>query len=259
MKKRNLWLFILVLITLPMIAAIFQNGFTTVPGPLFTVNGANPTLRLNNTSAAANTRLFDISDTGGTLQVLWNRDDLGAVNLLSSWTPTGDFTVLSNLASIHGVAYTWPSVQGASGTTLTNNGSGGLGWGTASGGTSSPTNTPILLTLGGTGGTNVAGMDFSLGSSSGTTFKLILTTNAFFGTSSFSNLPTTNGQQNALLYIIQDATGTHTVTWTNSFGFVNGVAPVQTTNAGALDCYSLFNSLQTNNLVMVVPANNLHN
>lgn len=123
----------------------------------------------------------------------------------------------------------------------------------ATGTTSSPTNAPIILSL--TGGTNVTGGDWSLGSASGTTFKIIANTNLFFTDTSFSNVPTTNGQQNCLLYIIN--TGTNLVQWTNSvFGFVNGVAPTQTTNG--TDVYSLFNSLSTNGTIFVVPMNALH-
>lgn len=129
----------------------------------------------------------------------------------------------------------------------------------ATGTTSSPTNTPIVLILGGTGGTNVSGGDWSSGSASGTTFKLILTTNVIMGTSTFSNVPNTNGQQNALLYIYQDGTGGYSVTWTNSglFQFVNGIAPTQTTNANAVDVYSMFNSLATNGNMNVVQMNNM--
>lgn len=125
--------------------------------------------------------------------------------------------------------------------------------------TAPTTNTVIVLALGGTGGTNVSGGNWASGNAAGTTFKLILTTNAFFGDTTFTNVPVTNGSQYGLLHIIQDATGVRTVTWTNSiFEFVNGISIAQTTNANSEDVYSLFNSVKTNGNIAVIPMNNLH-
>lgn len=132
----------------------------------------------------------------------------------------------------------------------------------ATGGSGSVTNAVITLTLGGTGGTNVSGGDWSLGSASGTTFKLVLTTNAFFGDGAFSNVPNTNGAQTVTLHIIEDSTGVHTVTFTNGgatpLGWVNGVQYQHTTNANSLDVLTLFNSVRSNGLIFALPANNLH-
>lgn len=241
MNKRHFWLLVLLILALPMIAAIFQNTYTT-QNP-----GKTPT-NLPALTTAVNPIVHSSGD--GTVYVDPDFTQTGTnANLTGNLTNNG--VVISNLFRL---------VAGAGANkVLTSDGSGNGTWQTPSAGSTSPTNTPIVLTLGGTGGTNVSGGDWSSGSASGTTFKLILTANAFFGDTAFSNVPTTNGQQNAVLYIIQDGTGTRTVTWTNSvFGFVNGVAPIQTTNAGSCDIYSLVNSLQTNGTVLVVPANNLH-
>lgn len=243
MNKRHFWLLVLLVVTLPMIAAIFQNTYTT-QNP-----GQTPTIMSTTTSPMV--PLAHIADDSDGVvhinpNVTYTRTNL---NLTGNMTNNG--VIISNLFRL---------ISGAGANkVLTSDGSGNGTWQTPSAGSTSPTNTPIVLTIGGTGSTNVSGGDWSSGSASGTTFKLILTTNVLIGDATFSNVPTTNGQQNAVLYIIQDGTGTHTVTWTNSvFGFVNGVAPVQTTNAGAVDVYSLVNSLSTNGNIWVIPANNLH-
>lgn len=233
MNKRHFWMLVLLLITLPMVAAIFQNTFTTDP------TGKTATLLTTTTADLVPLSHRADDSTGLILQS-------GAVIYQNTTNATfkGVVTItnVNNGAAAHTIGVT------AGGIITTND--------PTAGGTSSPTNTPIVLTL---TTTNVSGGDWSLGSASGTTFKLILTTNAFFGDAAFSNVPTTNGQQNAVLYIIQDGTGARTVTWTNNtFGFPNGVPSVQTTNAGAVDVYSLVNSLSTNGNIWVIQANNLH-
>lgn len=242
MNKRHFWLIVLLIITLPMIAAIFQNTYTTQ-------NPGKTPINLPAVTTAVNPIVHSSGD--------------GTVLVAPSLTITDTNANLTGNMTNNGIRLTnsFQLISGAGANkVLTSDGSGNGTWQTPSAGSSSPTNTPIVLTLGGTGGTNVSGGDWSLGSASGTTFKLVLTTNAFFGATAFSNVPTTNGQQNALLYVYHDSSSTpYTNTWTNSvFAFVNGTVPVQTTNAGSCDVYSLFNDLVTNGQINVVPANNLH-
>jgi len=255
MKKRNLWLFILVLITLPMIAAIFQNTFTTDSvgrTPLVMTTTTSPMVPLAHMA----------DDSDGIIHinpnVTYTRTNLNLSGNLTNNATRSTNGIFPLDVGASKLSRTDSNTKLAAVTVGTGLSFDGTTLSATGGVAGSQTNTPIVLTLGGTGGTNVSGGDWSLGSASGTTFKLILTANAYFGPTSFSNVPNTNGQQNAILYIYQDGTGTRTVTWTNSvFSFVNGVALVQTTNAGALDTYSLFNDLQTNGQINVVPANNL--
>ena len=73
-------------------------------------------------------------------------------------------------------------------------------------------------------------MDCSLGSA----FFIYATNNIFFLTP--NNLLA--GKPLAV-WILQDGTGTRTVTWTNTFKFSGGIAPSNTTNANAYDLFSM--------------------
>jgi len=256
MKKRNLWMFILVLITLPMIAAIFQNTFTTDSvgrTPLVMTTTTSPMVPLAHMA----------DDSDGIIHinpnVTYTRTNLNLSGNLTNNATRSTNGIFPLDVGASKLSRTDSNTKLAAVTVGTGLSFDGTTLSATGGVAGSQTNTPIVLTLGGTGGTNVSGGDWSLGSASGTTFKLILTTNAFFGATSFSNVPTTNGQQNALLYVYHDSSSTpYTNTWTNSvFSFVNGIAPVQTTNAGSCDVYSLFNDLQTNGQINVVQMNNL--
>ena len=109
-----------------------------------------------------------------------------------------------------------------------------------------------VVTLG-LSGTNVTGLDWNLG----TSFKLILTTNAWFGIP--SNVPGTNIDQEISIEVIENGTGGWIVGWTNvAFCPPNGVMPTNTTVANAYDVFTLKNHKTTNGLAVIVPAFNLH-
>ncbi len=91
-------------------------------------------------------------------------------------------------------------------------------------------------------GTNISGFDPALGNY----FRLTITNTAFIPAP--STLPTTTTPQNIELWILEDSVGTWAVTWATNYKMMNGTAPVQTTNAGAIDIYSLSAHPFTNNL-----------
>lgn len=245
MNKRHFWLLVLLILALPMIAAIFQNTYTTQ-------NPGKTPINLPALTTAVNPIVHSSGD--------------GTVYVDPDFTQTGTNANLTGNLTNNGIRLT-NSFQlitgGGANKVLTSDGSGNGTWQTASSGSSTNFDSltvtnfirgpRVVLTLGGTGGTNVTGFDLNLG----TEFILILSTNAFFAAP--SNLQNTNVWQNVAVHIIQDSTGTHTVKWTNSvFGWQGGAAPVQTTNAFGYDIYNFTTSALTNSTLMGVQTFNLH-
>lgn len=241
MNKRHFWLLVLLILALPMIAAIFQNTYTT----------QNP----------GKTPANLLSDPGAVNPIVHKAGD-GTVLVDTDLTLTGTNANLTGNLTNNGIRLTntFQLISGAGANkVLTSDGSGNGTWQTASGGSS--TNFDSLTVTNfirgprvvlGLSGTNVTGFDLNLG----TEFILILSTNAFFAAP--SNLQNTNVWQNVAVHIIQDSTGTHTVKWTNSvFGWQGGAAPVQTTNAFGYDIYNFTTSALTNSTLMGVQTFNL--
>ncbi len=103
-------------------------------------------------------------------------------------------------------------------------------------------------------GTNVAQIDLNAGSM----FRVYLAANAYFGT--VANHPGTNTSQTIQIALIQDGTGSRTVTMTNSTWFLNGsgattnAMPTLNSNANALTVLS-FVTHPTNSVALIgVPA-----
>jgi len=95
-------------------------------------------------------------------------------------------------------------------------------------------------------GTNISGFDPALGNY----FRLTITNNAFIPAP--STLPSTTTPQNIELWILEDSVGTWSVTWATNYAFMNRSAPQQTTNANAIDIYTLSAHAFTNNIFSVV-------
>ncbi len=109
----------------------------------------------------------------------------------------------------------------------------------------------VTLTL---TGTNVAQIDLNAGSM----FRVYLAANAYFGT--VANHPGTNTSQSIQIALIQDGTGSRTVTMTNTTWFLNGsgsstnAVPSLNTNANGITILS-FVTHPTNSVALVgVPA-----
>ncbi len=103
-------------------------------------------------------------------------------------------------------------------------------------------------------GTNVAQIDLNAGSM----FRVYLAANAYFGT--VANHPGTNTSQSIQIALIQDGTGSRTVTMTNTTWFLNGsgsttnAVPSLNTNANGITILS-FVTHPTNSVALVgVPA-----
>ncbi len=95
-------------------------------------------------------------------------------------------------------------------------------------------------------GTNIFGFDPSLGNY----FKLTITNTAFIPAP--TTLPSTTTPQNIELWILENNIGTWSVTWATNYAFMNRTAPQQTTNANAIDIYTLSAHAFTNNIFSVV-------
>src|SRR6266487_3220434 len=95
-------------------------------------------------------------------------------------------------------------------------------------------------------GTNIFGFDPSLGNY----FKLTITNTAFIPAP--TTLPSTTTPQNSELWILENNIGTWSVTWATNYAFMNRTAPQQTTNANAIDIYTLSAHAFTNNIFSVV-------
>lgn len=241
MNKRHFWLIVLLIITLPMIAAIFQNTYTTQ-------NPGKTPINLPAVTTAVNPMVHSSGD--GTVLVAPSLTITDTnVNLTGNMTNNG--VIISNLFRL---------VAGAGANkVLTSDGSGNGTWQTASGGSSTNFDSltvtnfirgpRVTLTL---TGTNVTGFDLNLGNE----FILVLTTNAFFAAP--SNLQNTNVWQNVAVHIIQGGGGLCAVKWTNSvYKWQGGAAPVQTTNGFAYDVYNFTPSAATNSQLVGVQTFNI--
>ncbi len=112
-------------------AAVRAEGAATY-GVYGTTSAANGTALYGNATGTTSTGVYGSGTSYsfyGTAGALRN---LGALNTGSA----SQFQVDSsgNLIKINNVAYSWPGIQGAASTVLTNNGSGGLTWAAVSGG-----------------------------------------------------------------------------------------------------------------------------
>lgn len=104
-------------------------------------------------------------------------------------------------------------------------------------------------------GTNSGIMDFS-GKGYGSAWYITLTNTLFVVTP--TNIPTTNTFM-FYLYVKQPSTGTCLVTFTNAtFSWVDGYAPVVTTNGNAVDVYTFINDPFTNTILHGVLTPNVH-
>jgi len=129
---------------------------------------------------------------------------------------------------------------------------GGVGadpaWAATSGGGGAGVNTHVTaLTW---SGTNAAGVNCI---TNGETFTIIATNNLHFGTSSFSNLPTTSSYQTYTLCIQQDSTGGRIVSFTNSVvAWALGTPVFIETNASAVSVVYLHTHPFTNSMLVGV-------
>lgn len=101
-----------------------------------------------------------------------------------------------------------------------------------------------------TGGTNVSGFDWNAGSE----FILFVTNTTFFPAP--SNVPNTNVWQSVTVHLINDGTGGYGITFTNLFKWINGIAPVITTNANAYDVLTFMPAARTNGNIIGYQGNN---
>jgi len=101
-------------------------------------------------------------------------------------------------------------------------------------------------------GTNLTGFDCA-----NKVFKIVLTQNSFIGT--VVNLPTTSQYKEFVLAVQQDSTGGRFLNFTNSiFEWSEGVQPISTTNANAVDYYYFHTSIWTNSLLVGNMNPNIH-
>ncbi len=104
-------------------------------------------------------------------------------------------------------------------------------------------------------GTNLVGMDLAASK----VFKITLTNSAFFATSTFANLPTTSQYAEWVLMVQEDSTGGYFLNFTNStIAWAEGVQPVKTTNANAIDYYYFHTDLSTNSTLVGNMNQNVH-
>ena len=221
----------------------------------------------------------------GTIAAQWSRvfaekgiftDGLTVTN---NFALDGDLDMTGN-ATIRGVPYTWPAVQGGAGTMLVNDGTGVVTWEpTNSAGTTVSVNgtnvtTPnftnsstVTLAIGGGSnitatavqdtsstnivtltqtGTNVSQLNFALVARGGL-FKLVLTGNAYIG--NLANINNTDFKHCSLA-VQQPNTGMCLVTFTNTLvAQPGGVALINDTNNGAVVWYEMRSNPFTNGIV----------
>ncbi len=177
------------------------------------------------------------------------------LNVGTSISPLG-ITSLGELTT-NGVGGVWVNGTNVLNANLTNTasvsyaivGSNVVATATGSGG-GSDTNWVAL----GLSGTNVTGLVPGPGTNH---FKLLLTGNAWFGIPTVT--PTTNTPIEFTVVIAQNGNNLYTVGWTNAaFDFMNNVAPLQSTNNGAVDTYSFVSHPFTNGAFMGVQGMNFH-
>lgn len=194
----------------------------------------------------------DLGSAGNRFHDLWlghNADVLGTLFVAGETTLSnpGNGNLLRTDSSGKVKAATIGTGLSFDGTTLAASGGGSTG-------STNYRSAVITLTV---TGTNVDAnqIDFNL---TNQCYRVTATGNLFFGDTVCTNVPATNFYQWLQLDIVQDGTGTRTVTFTNSiFAGVNGTIPY-TTNANAWDSYTLMNSRQTNGNVAVMAVNYLH-
>jgi len=107
---------------------IIKNSVATLSDNVLTLTANTPGIILSNTAGPTDEKNFEILSTAGKLSFISRSDSLIDNAILGVWHPNGDLEVTGSLSSIKGVAYTFPSSQGAANTVLTNNGSGALSW-----------------------------------------------------------------------------------------------------------------------------------
>jgi hypothetical protein len=78
---------------------------------------------------------------------------------------------------------------------------------------------------------------YTINLANGNIFELTLTDNC---TLSFSNPPAAGKAGSLTLILIQDGTGSRTITWPDSVTWASGNAPTLSTSAGAVDIIQLF-------------------
>jgi len=206
----------------------------------------------------------NLVDSGAAvLPVVDNVTDLGTngFRFLNFWSYgldiDGDIRVSGNI-SPRDVPYIWPVAQGAANTIMVNDGTGVLSWEPRTNSiAAAPANgiSPVIaLTM---TGTNVDANQIDWNATN-VCYRITLTGNAFFGSGVCINVPATNNFKWIQLNLVQDATGSHFVTFTNSIYAGPGGTFAYTTNASAWDSLVLINSPQTNGNIAVLPSNFLH-
>lgn len=81
------------------------------------------------------------------------------------------------------------------------------------------------------------GASYTVDLSDGNVFKLTLTSNCTF---TFSNAPVTGKSGSFTLVLIQDGTGSRTVTWPASVDWAGGTEPTLSTSASSVDILGFF-------------------
>jgi hypothetical protein len=82
-----------------------------------------------------------------------------------------------------------------------------------------------------------SGASYQFNPGSGNVYKLTLTANCSF---SFTNVPSSGFSCSLSVILIQDSTGSRTVTWPASVKWALGLAPTLSTAANAVDVIQLF-------------------